>query len=938
MKKTYKIILKVFLGLIVLIFVALLVFPIFFKDKIKTKVVQVINESVNATVDFSNYKLGFFRNFPNITFSLEGITVTGIDLFENDTLVSLKSADMIFNLASLLGKSGYEIKSVIADQADVRAKVMEDGSANWDIMKESEEEAIEEATSSDMKILLRNISLLNSSLSYTDLGLAMKVEIKALNADMKGDLTLSETNLSIVLDAGEVNFIMDGMKYLNKAIANSQINLQANLDSMRFQFKENYLRLNDLTVNFAGMFAMPDEDIETDLTFYTEETSFKTLLSLIPAVYMSDYSGLNTSGDFSLTGSARGIYSDADSTMPDITVDLKVNNGLISYPDLPEQIKNINIRSDIFVDGKEIDRTTVNVEKFHMEIAGNPFDMNFSLKTPVSDPDIKGSMIGKIDLAALKNALPLDSMNLSGLIDMSVSLAGKLSMIEKEQYDRFNATGNIEINNMLVALKGYPEVRVNKAGFGITPAYADLREANINIGKESDFIIKGKLENYIPYVFDDGIIKGNLNLSSRFIDLGEIMTAMEIDTTSSDTTSLSAVKVPENIDFDFTAAVDQFLYNNIKVNNVRGHMIVRNGILSIKNTGMDLLGGKIIMNAEYDTRDTLNPSVMADLNLENLAVKDAFTTFNSIRKLAPASRGIDGKLNMKFTYKSLIASNLMPVINTIEGGGKIISEEITLLESVAFDKIKEALKLNNKYTNTFKDLNISFNVNQGRVYVSPFSTSVGNIKMNIEGDQGLDQTINYVIRTEIPRSDLGNSVNSLIDNLSSQAAGLGLTYKPSEILKVNLKLSGTFTKPLIVPFFGSKPQDNVAVAKEAIEETVTKTVDTEVAKVKDKARNEIEAQGDKLVQEAEEKAEIIRKEAASAAEKIKTEADNQAQKIVKEAENKGTVAKLAARKAADSILNEGEKRSQQVIREADEKADRLVEEAKAKREDLLKKL
>ena len=56
-------------------------------------------------------------------------------------------------------------------------------------------------------------------------------------------------------------------------------------------------------------------------------------------------------------------------------------------------------------------------------------------------------------------------MNLSGLIDMSVSLAGKLSMIEKEQYDRFNATGNIEINNMLVALKGYPEVRVNKAGF-----------------------------------------------------------------------------------------------------------------------------------------------------------------------------------------------------------------------------------------------------------------------------------------------------------------------------------------------------------------------------------------------------------------------------------------------------------------------------------------
>ena len=50
---------------------------------------------------------------------------------------------------------------------------------------------------------------------------------------------------------------------------------------------------------------------------------------------------------------------------------------------------------------------------------------------------------------------------------------------------------------------------------------------------------------------------------------------------------------------------------------------------------------------------------------------------------------------------------------------------------------------------------------------------------------------------------------------------------------------------------------------------------------------------------------------------------------MKEAENKGTVAKLAARKAADSILNE-EEAITTGHKEADEKADRLVEEAKAK--------
>ena len=75
--------------------------------------------------------------------------------------------------------------------------------------------------------------------------------------------------------------------------------------------------------------------------------------------------------------------------------------------------------------------------------------------------------------------------------------------------------------------------------------------------------------------------------------------------------------------------------------------------------------------------------------------------------------------------------------------------------------------------------------------------------MNISGDQGIDQTINYFVKTEMPRSDLGSSVNSLIDNLAAQAAAFGITYKPAEIIKVNLKVTGTFTKPVISPVFGN---------------------------------------------------------------------------------------------------------------------------------------
>jgi hypothetical protein len=128
-----------------------------------------------------------------------------------------------------------------------------------------------------------------------------------------------------------------------------------------------------------------------------------------------------------------------------------------------------------------------------------------------------------------------------------------------------------------------------------------------------------------------------------------------------------------------------------------------------------------------------------------------------------------------------------------------MSDEITLVESETFKMVKEFLKLGDNYNNTFRNVNVSFKIKDGRIYVSPFDVTTGNLKMNISGDQGLDQTINYLVKTEMPRSDLGGSVNALIDNLAAQAAAFGIKYKPADIIKVNLKVTGTFAKPVISP-------------------------------------------------------------------------------------------------------------------------------------------
>ncbi|MBI5008776.1 MAG: AsmA-like C-terminal region-containing protein [Bacteroidia bacterium] len=325
-----------------------------------------------------------------------------------------------------------------------------------------------------------------------------------------------------------------------------------------------------------------------------------------------------------------------------------------------------------------------------------------------------------------------------------------------------------------------------------------MNNASLNVGGKSDFTLNGKIENYIPYVFSDQTIKGKLSMRSKMVDAGEIMSKMATDTTVvEDTTALAVIQVPKNIDFEFDALINHFTYDSIAAQQVKGLIIVRNGILSLRNTGMNILNGSILMNADYDTRDTLKPTMKADFDMRNISVKDAFRTFNTVQKLVPAAKGIDGNISSTLAFSSLLGSDMMPVTNSIDGSGKLQSEQLTLVEAKTFDKIKETLKLGDKYTNSFKDIYISFTIKEGRIYLKPFDIKTGNLKMNISGDQGLDQTINYIVKTEIPRSDLGGSVNALIDNLSAQAAQFGVAYKPSETIKVNLKVTGTFDNPAI---------------------------------------------------------------------------------------------------------------------------------------------
>ncbi|NQU81436.1 MAG: hypothetical protein HQ543_07940, partial [Bacteroidetes bacterium] len=189
---------------------------------------------------------------------------------------------------------------------------------------------------------------------------------------------------------------------------------------------------------------------------------------------------------------------------------------------------------------------------------------------------------------------------------------------------------------------------------------------------------------------------------------------------------------------------------------------------------MDLLQGSMKMNGEYNTTDKTMPVVEFDMDIAGIDIPSAFNAFNTVQKLVPAAEGLNGKISTTLFFNSLLGEDLMPVTETIDGYGRLQSENIQVVNSGTLDKISSALKLKKEMSNTFKDLNISFKIIDGRIYVEPFKASLGSIDMVIGGDQGIDQTLNYLVKMSVPRASFGAGANQVIDDLAAKASAKGL--------------------------------------------------------------------------------------------------------------------------------------------------------------------
>lgn len=772
-KKTMKIA-GITLGVILLL---LLILPFAFQGKLAKLVKEEGNKMLNAQFDFRTLNISLLRNFPSASVSLEDFWLKGTGPFENDTLIQAGELTAAVNLFSLFGDGGYDISRIIVKDTRVHAIVLEDGRPNWDVMKPSPDaETPEDETAQEtFRIKLQKLSVDNLSVVYDDRQGGVFADLSRLEADCSGDFGSDRTVVDLKMETPSLTCRTGGIPLLNKVSLEADMDVDADLAGGKFTLRENMLRLNAIQLNLDGWLAQTKQGMDMDLRLNTNEVGFKELLSLIPAIYAKDFQDLKTDGKVTLNAFARGSI-EGNTKVPQFEVNLDVKDAMFRYPSLPAGVEKINISALVRNAGGPLDATEISVAPFDFVLADNPFSLNATVKTPVSDPDFHLTARGKLDLGKVKEVYPLDDMQLNGLVQADLGLGGRLSMVEKEQFEQMQAKGSLRLNQMKLVLKDMPPVDIQQSVFTFSPRYLQLSETTVNIGK-NDLTLDSRFENYLGYALKGSTLKGTLNVSSNHLNLNDFMSA---DTTATvaevpaDTVAMGVIRVPENIDFQMQAAFRELLFDKMTLTDGKGTLLVRNGTVDMRNLSFNTMGGSVTMNGAYAAPQNKQPELNAAFNMRNISFAQAYQDLGLVQQLAPIFAGLKGNFSGNLQIDTPLDATMSPVMSAVQGKGALSTKDLSLSGVKFIDQVADIVKKPSLKEIKVKDLNIDFEIKDGRVTTKPFDLKLGDYNMNLSGSTGLDQTIDYTGKITMPADGIASKLGT-----------------------VDMTIGGTFTSPKV---------------------------------------------------------------------------------------------------------------------------------------------
>ncbi len=822
----------IIIGILIFLFLgAIVTLPLIFKDALMEKARTTVYKHLGVNVGFSEFRLSLLRNFPKASLRMENVYVTGATPFQKDTLLKIQVIRSDMDLLSLFSKDGATLGALHLEDPVLRLLVGEDSLANWDFFRDSEPESTtgntpDESPEKTFQLELENVVVTGADVSYLDQSTGIALYFNGSDVILSGNMYSSSFDMEVWGKVEDFRLLYDSLVYVSHTTLETNSLLAIDYETMEFIVSENELWVNRLPFILEGGFQVPGDSVVFDLDIRSAVSGLDEFLALVPPDYEKYLDGMIARGKTTMSGALKGVYSGEQ--YPAFNFMIHMAEGNLKYDGLPEELKHIN--AELILDKPQgvLDRTELKITRAHAEIRDNPVDLSLSITDLFGDPYFNGELAGKINFSHLKDALPLDSMHLTGEIETHLLLKAPYSAIREEQYDDIKADGTVLLTGFSYAGPQLTRpVSVPEGQLQFSPSHVELTETEVCIG-QSDMRLSGRISNYLGYFLKGGTLDGTLDLRSQFLNLNELIHIQaDKESGSAGTTvdpqggpdepEIVAFDIPRNLNLEFTSRISNVLLGQLPLTGVNGLVTAKNGKLVLHGLQCTLFEGEVTLTGSYANNPEKEPEFDLGFDVRKIDLPTASRNFLSLEKAIPADTRSQGKISTRFSAKGRLSPQLNIISSSVDGSGTFTTHDIQIIDSPTFNQLQRVLKQERLQNITVDNVAAQFQVEGGNLFIKPFQTKIAGQEVTLTGSLNVKNILDLKMDFVIERSAFGPDIQEILAAIPGQ--------EDIQTVPVTVRINGRVEKPEVKMDYTETRKYIMEKIKNASPESLKKSID-----------------------------------------------------------------------------------------------------------------
>lgn len=261
--------------IVVLMIIAILLNFIFTPQKITPKIVEILNENINGSVEIESVELTFFSSFPRFGLKVKEGSIFPNSLFNSkDTLANFSEARVSFNLYQYLKNDNIDIYEITLKEPNINIQMDSLGNYNFDILKTSaiNEEDTDTVSSLNINnINLRKFNIEKAHVLYQDGISKVNYEAEGFNTTIKA----RKNNNELYLNINSTNELVSLYKVPEKRfkIRNIGVNSEVTFNKVDtlLTISKSDLSINDIHFATAGTIK-PEPEKKTSNCKFSSDT------------------------------------------------------------------------------------------------------------------------------------------------------------------------------------------------------------------------------------------------------------------------------------------------------------------------------------------------------------------------------------------------------------------------------------------------------------------------------------------------------------------------------------------------------------------------------------------------------------------------------------------------------------------------------------------